>query len=246
MAKKKRRRRPPPRPDPEAQVATAPPSVRRDRKEEARRQREALRRRIRRRQLLRRGLIYGGVAAVIGAIVAVILVRQQQTQALVDQARAIVTEVGCSPWPDQPNVPDEGARHLQAGETATYASRPATSGVHNPIPLPNEPNVYDTPVPEDQAVHNLEHGFVLVYYRQSGDGALSEDAVRALEGVVEGQSEVIMAPYEGLPEGTALALVSWTRLETCPSDLTADQAVTVTRAFISQFKNSAAAPEPAA
>lgn len=181
--------------------------------------------------------------AVIGAIVAVILMNQQRTEALVERAQTAATAAGCS---EVQTTPDEGARHIVPGEVPAYRTRPATSGPHNPVPLPREPNVYDTPVPEDQAVHNLEHGYVLVWYRLDGENALAEEVVGALEDAVGGEGEVIMARHAQLPDDTSLALVAWTRLQTCPNTVTADQAVTITEAFISQFRNASSAPEPAA
>jgi hypothetical protein len=140
----------------------------------------------------------------------------------------------------------EGAGHLQPNDPPPqYGTTPAASGPHAPSPLPPQPKVYDQPVPETAAVHNLEHGYVLVYYRAEGDGALPDPVVTALEDLIQGEAEVIMAPYEGLPQGTNIALVAWTRLQTgqVPADADPDDVTLVARAFIDEYRNGSAAPE---
>jgi hypothetical protein len=106
--------------------------------------------------------------------------------------------------------------------------------------------VYEQPVPEQNAVHNLEHGYVLVYFRQDGDGALPGGVVSALADLVEGTSKVVMAPYPGLGPEHALALVAWNELQRCPSTVTPSQAVGLARAFIDRFRSGGQAPEPSA
>ena len=57
----------------------------------------------------------------------------------------------------------QGQEHLQDGEThEPYNSDPPTSGPHSSSPA--QPGFYDTPVPDENVVHNLEHGYVVVSY----------------------------------------------------------------------------------
>lgn len=57
----------------------------------------------------------------------------------------------------------QGQEHLRDGEThEPYNSDPPTSGPHSSNPA--QPGFYDTPVPDENVVHNLEHGYVVVSY----------------------------------------------------------------------------------
>jgi hypothetical protein len=139
---------------------------------------------------------------------------------------------------------DYGAPHVSPGEIYEPPERPASSGPHDASVLP--PGVYGRPVPEVVAVHNLEHGYVIVYYRSEGSEALAPGTVADVEAMVRSEPEVIMAPYPDLPEGTSLALVAWQWLQTCSAGVTASEAVARARAFIAEHRNGPDAPEPAA
>src|SRR5438093_7898334 len=101
-----------------------------------------------------------------------------------------------------------GGLHLRPGQSQPYDQHPATSGYHDPSPLPPDPHVYTGVIPETRAVHNLEHAYVLIYYRRDGPGALSPEVVARLATLARGEARVIMAPYPLLPDGTALALAA--------------------------------------
>lgn len=248
MAKKKRRKpHGSPRPSGQTTQQPSPPpgpaispaaAARRDRKEEARRQREAVMRGMRRREILRRVVIFGAAAAVVAGIAIFFVGRAQETSRLQETAEQAARAAGCS---EVRVMPDQGAGHLQVGQTFDYPDDPPTSGVHNPGAL--RAGVYTEPVDVTQAVHSLEHGYVVMWYRAEGEGALPQAVVDRLAGVQEG--ETILAPYPELPEGTALAITAWNRLQECPAGITADQAATLAQAFFRQFKNSTA-PENAA
>jgi hypothetical protein len=56
----------------------------------------------------------------------------------------------------------------------------------------------------------------------------------------------IAAPYEGLPDGTSVALAAWDQLQTCPGSITAGQATTVADGFAEAFACTSNAPEVSA
>lgn len=252
MAKKKRKRKRPDRPAPRPSAATATaerpdkadrPSARAERKEQARRERERRIKQAKRRQRNRRLVRWGVVVAAAGGIGWFVYSQVQENREVQQRAAAAAERVGLG---DVQELADEGTEHLQPNDPPpTYATVPAASGPHGPGPLPAEPKVYDQPVPETAAIHNLEHGYVLIYYRAEGEGALPEPVVTELEDLVQGETEVIMAPYESLPDGTNLALVAWTRLQEgqVAADTSPDDVALVARGFIEEFKNGAAAPE---
>ena len=140
-------------------------------------------------------------------------------QAAVDAAKA----AGCSDV-QTPAASAPGGLHLQPGASYTYDQHPATSGYHDPTPLPIPPRVYTAPIQETNAVHNLEHGAVIMYYRQSGDGALPPAIVARLTTIANESHNVILAPYAPLPDGTALASTAWNKLQTCPATVDGPQA----------------------
>ena len=78
-------------------------------------------------------------------------------------------------------------------------------------------------------MHNLEHGAVIMYYRQSGDGALPQGLVARLTTIANESHNVILAPYTPLPDGTALALAAWNKLQTCPATISGPQTTNVAR-----------------
>ena len=73
----------------------------------------------------------------------------------------------------------------------TYAQDPPAGGAHAPIWL--DCGVYDVPVRDENAVHDLEHGTVWITH----DPDLSADDVAAL--AAELPANGIMSPREGLP-----------------------------------------------
>jgi hypothetical protein len=252
VAKKKRKRKRPDRPADRAAATTATaersdqpdrPSARAERKEQARRERERRIKQAKRRQRTRRLVRWGVVLAAAGGIGWFVYDQVQENREVQERAAAAAARVGLG---EVQEPADEGAEHLQPTDPPPqYGTVPAASGPHAQAPLPAEPKVYDQPVPETAAIHNLEHGYVLIYYRADGEGALDEAVVTELESLAEGEAEVIMAPYENLSDGTNLALVAWTRLQEgqVAADADPGDVALVARGFIEEFRNGAAAPE---
>jgi Protein of unknown function (DUF3105) len=213
-----------------------------EKKEIARRQREDVRRRVRRRNAVRRALQIGVISAVV--VGAVLFFTRAQAPA--DIPQSAIRAAGAASCGDvqTPAGSAPGGLHLAQGEPFTYEQHPATSGSHAPAPLPAEPHVYTTPVDETAAVHNLEHAYVLIYYRADGPEALPTEVVDELATLAESEDKVIMAPYDSLEEGTSLALAAWNKLWECPAGVTAVQARAIASGFIEAFRGSSNAPEP--
>jgi hypothetical protein len=251
MAKKKRRKKrttrpaPPAGPSSERTEATRPASHRAERKEQARRERERRIKQARRRQRVRWGTRWGVALAVVGGVGAFAWIQVQENQERQEEAARAATRVGCGDIQTSPDL----TAGLSSQEihsppfTEGAGGVPATNGRHS-SPLPAEPAVYDQPIPEASAVHNLEHGYAIIYYRNEGQNALSGDIVTSLEDLAESEDKVLMAPYPELANG--FDLVAWRKLQTCDPGEDADpnDAVTVARGFISQFRGGGLAPEP--
>jgi hypothetical protein len=82
-----------------------------------------------------------------------------------------------------------------------YAQSPPAGGDHNAAWL--NCGVYSEPVPDENAVHSLEHGAVWITY----DPELPADQVATLEELAANQSYVLVSPYEGLD--SAVAVSAW-------------------------------------
>ncbi len=246
MPKKKRNRHRASRQGPSAAASRATPhgpvttAEKRSHKEEAREHRAKLQRSLARRRLGRRLLVWGSTGLVIALGAAFIVTQNKQQSELRSRSDQLALAAGCSEVAD---MPDEGGGHLVAGETKTYDQQPATSGIHASSPLPPDPRVYDVPVDETAAVHNLEHGYVLIYYRADGPEALPTAVVDDLSSFASANPKVLMAPYPALAPGRAFALAAWDELQQCPSSATPAQATGLARVFVDMFRSGGRAPE---
>lgn len=80
-----------------------------------------------------------------------------------------------------------------------YPQSPPAGGDHNAAWL--NCGVYTEPVPNENAVHSLEHGAVWITY----DPALPAADVATLQAFAENQSYVLVSPYEGLDSPVAVS-----------------------------------------
>jgi Protein of unknown function (DUF3105) len=230
-----------PKPEPRRGAAASSRSGRQARKQQAREAREAAERSMHRRHTIRRALTSAvlGVAIVGGFLFLTRVGGPRPIPAAAVEAAKTANCTGVvTPLKDAP-----GGQHLAPGQPYTYPSEPATSGLHAPSPLPADPAVYTEMQSETQLVHNLEHGFVVIYYRPDGDGALAQDVVDALTTYVDSAGHVLLSPHTSLPTGVALAMTYWNRVQTCPATITAGQATTVAKGFVTAFECSSVAPE---
>ncbi|MBI4127746.1 MAG: DUF3105 domain-containing protein [Parcubacteria group bacterium] len=101
-------------------------------------------------------------------------------------------------------IPILGREHIQNGTVFEgYNSNPPTSGPH--YPQPANAGFYDKELPDEQLVHNLEHGHVWIAYRPS----LSQEVVGAIRKFAGGN--VIVTPRS--KNDADIALAAWGRLD---------------------------------
>jgi hypothetical protein len=81
--------------------------------------------------------------------------------------------------------------HVQG--TVKYAQNPPVGGNHNPVWL--NCGIYDKPVKNENAVHDMEHGAVWITYRPN----LPTAQIATLTSQVKGKTYVDLSPYPGLP-----------------------------------------------
>jgi hypothetical protein len=119
----------------------------------------------------------------------------------VAEVRAALTEAGCT-LQSEPAQPGDHTAAIDATEDEQWNTDPPTSGPHfgNPAIFGS----YDSPVQIAQAVHNLEHGGVFVFYGED----VPEATVAQLQAFYDSdRTAMLLAP---LPElGDEIALGAW-------------------------------------
>lgn len=107
-----------------------------------------------------------------------------------------------------------GRDHVNVGTAVTtYNSSPPTSGPHWPADAKN--GVYENQLPDEQLVHNLEHGYVWISYKAgseaSPEAGISESDKKKLTEIVTGDSwKMILEPRE--KNDARIVLAVWGRL----------------------------------
>ena len=121
---------------------------------------------------------------------------------------ALVVKAILTPKPGQA-VANMGNAHVTEAQIGTnvYNTTPPTSGPH----LGNLASwgIHSETIPNEQQIHNLEDGGVIVQYN-CPDGC--EDLVAQLAAIVKKhQEQVVLAPYPGMD--SRIALTAWTRID---------------------------------
>ena len=103
-------------------------------------------------------------------------------------------------------VPILGRNHVPEGTKVTdYNSNPPTSGNHWPSPA--DWGFYNTPLADEQLVHNLEHGGIWVSYKDADD----QTKTKLLKLIAQKYPQaVIISPRE--LNDAKIAVASWGRL----------------------------------
>ena len=123
----------------------------------------------------------------------------------------------------------QGQEHIAVGAThEAYNSNPPTSGPH--YAQPANWGVYQTELPDEQLIHNLEHGGIWISYVGIDDATKA-----ALEKIAKSNSKIIVTPRS--KNDAPITLVSWGRLQKFQT--LDEQAI---RTFIDA--NSNKSPEP--
>ena len=94
---------------------------------------------------------------------------------------------------------ENATEHVEG--TVDYEQNPPAGGPHNAVWL--NCGIYDQPVPNENAVHSLEHGAVWVTYDAE---EVTGEELDALKGQLP-SSYVVLSPYEGLD--SPIVLSSW-------------------------------------
>ncbi len=149
---------------------------------------------------MKQALIIGGIAiAVIGLGIVLFVQDVNNSKYTVKEDNSKVAALG-------QEFPNQGQTHITPGQSHdSYNSNPPTSGPH----LAQQANwgVYSTPLQDEQAIHNLEHGGIWISYKDIDDQTKAQ-----LETIAKANSgSVIMSPRDG--NDAKIVLASWTRME---------------------------------
>jgi hypothetical protein len=105
---------------------------------------------------------------------------------------------------------DQGRQHIDVdAQHPPYNSNPPTSGWHYASPA--DWGVYAEELAQEQLIHNLEHGGIVIQYKPS---STTPEIVAQLEELKRSEFEckLVVAPYSNMD--TSIALTSWRRLYT--------------------------------
>ena len=171
--------------------------------EKIRREQERARKKQQRQMLW----IGGGVAAALVVIALGVIASGVLNPPSAPQVAQAAGAATCSPVQ---TFPVQSRDHINPGDPhPPYSSNPPTSGWH--WPNPQNWGIYTTQQFQEQLVHNLEHGGIVIQYN-----GLTPAEVQQLTDLVNRDSyHMILAPYPGLPAGVKVAVTAWTHLQTC-------------------------------
>jgi Protein of unknown function (DUF3105) len=176
---------------------------------------------------------------VIAAVAAAIVGSKITANKAADRFDALAATAGCG----KVQIVSGLSRDHVDGQRVHYSTSPPAGGDHYSIPLPagiySKPLTTRTSNPATntsiyRAVHSLEHGAVIVWYKD-----LSKSQISKLKREYQGSLKVIVAPYPGLKDPDQVALTAWGRLDYCKS-----MSTTVINAFIERYRQANSAPEP--
>lgn len=153
----------------------------------------------------RRKLVFAGVVAAL-VLVAVVLgivffTGGDDGDEGVAEVRAALTAAGCT-LQSEPAQPGDHTAAIDATDDPKWNTDPPTSGPHF-----GEPAIwgsYPTPVQIAQAVHNLEHGGIFIFY---GEDVPEETVAQLQEFYDEDPTAMLLAPQPAL--GETIALGAW-------------------------------------
>lgn len=98
--------------------------------------------------------------------------------------------------------------HIPEGQPITYAQTPPVGGSHWPSPALW--GISTQPIPDERAVHNLEHGGVVISQNGMSDADLARlrSFLAAYPKDQFGEVKVVVRPYDKIAKG-AIVLTAW-------------------------------------
>ena len=173
----------------------------------------------------RRLMLIGGAAVLVIAIAGGVFALVQNERGKDDAAAADTSLAAVKTYTGLTQ------NHVQG--KVTYKQTPPVGGDHNPVWL--NCGIYTSPVPNENAVHDLEHGAVWITYRPD----LAKADIEKLTDIARGQTYLDLSPYPGLPAPVVVSAWGKQLYLTGASDPRLP-------AFIKKYKQGEQTPEPGA
>jgi hypothetical protein len=196
----------------------AKPSTKRDRRAIVEQMRREQKQKERRRTVVVITICVVVAVVIVGAAVVPLLRQHNLTKGPLGQLGVDANAAGCLPVQKRPATGNQ--EHRPVGTHIDYAESPPAFGPHWPTPAPFSRKFYtaqDRPELE-YLVHNLEHGYTLLWYDPTIAGNKDRLAeVKAIAATFEGNrpsDKFIAVPWTAkdgkpFPRGTHLALTHW-------------------------------------
>ncbi|MGH8866444.1 MAG: DUF3105 domain-containing protein [Actinomycetes bacterium] len=174
----------------------------------------------------RKTMLFVGVAAFVGlgligaaVVPAVLQARNDPANKDPGQIGVPIARAGCGSVIDDKTT--GAAEHVPPGTPVKYATVPPSSGKHYDVPLPFSRKFYtadDDPAVEN-LVHNLEHGYSVVWYDDTLKGKQLEALQDLSERIPQDRPKFIVAPWDeargSLPAGKHVAMSVWGHRQLC-------------------------------
>jgi hypothetical protein len=154
--------------------------------------------------------------------------------ASIEHLGSSIAAAGCDPIAEHEATGNQD--HVAEGTKVDYAQTPPDSGKHYPSPAPFTKHFYaeaDRP-PVETLVHNLEHGYTVVWYRADAPGKQIKNLQRIAKTFgsddYDPADKFITAPWSdadgaGFPAGKNVVITRWTADPNDPGNPTAQQGV---------------------
>ena len=165
---------------------------------------EAVRRQRRRRRLLVRSAVAGVLLLVVGAVAAVVISNRRASERTISQLEAGACQF------DRESDEDSGQGRNHVSASVAYRTNPPAGGNHSPSPA--APNVYREPPPDEQVVHSMEHGDIVLWHKPDA----APEVLDQLRGVADRfEGDVLVVPRASMR--TPVAATAWHRRLLCPA-----------------------------
>lgn len=172
----------------------------------------------RRRTLLTMGVAAAAGVGLVAAAVVPVLRDAQDKARPTAQIGASAKAAGCQDVVTRPA--DGNSDHRPNGEDIEYEQSPPAFGPHYDTPVAMARKFYtDDRPPVETLVHNLEHGFTILWYDQTVADDIAalddvEEITRSFPATAGLDDKFIAVPWtsddgEAFPEGTHVALTHW-------------------------------------
>jgi Protein of unknown function (DUF3105) len=147
--------------------------------------------------------------------------------ATIENLGASIGTAGCDPITEHEATGNQD--HVAEGTKVDYSQTPPDSGKHYPSPAPFTKHFYaeaDRP-PVETLVHNLEHGYTVVWYRADAPGKQIKNLQRIAKTFgsddYDPADKFIAAPWSaadgaGFPDGKNIVITRWTADANDPSN----------------------------